>query len=165
MGRGNPLIDVTGQRFGRLVVLERGENYVRPGGGRGTARWICLCDCGSKTLVHGKLLRSGRTSSCGCHRRDLAISIGRANRRQVVSYASVHRRVKEERGPARMHPCVDCGETAKEWSYYHADPDELTHRVERRGRVDQWGYSLKAEHYFPRCKPCHNRLDQAHANG
>lgn len=61
MGR---LIDLTGQRFGRLVVMERAEN-------KGNAvTWLCKCDCGAETLVSGKDLRRGHTQSCGCFHRE-----------------------------------------------------------------------------------------------
>jgi hypothetical protein len=54
-------IDLTGQRFGRLVVLEdagRAKN--------GRCKWLCLCDCGSKTVVIADNLKQGHTKSCGC---------------------------------------------------------------------------------------------------
>lgn len=60
------LIDLTGQRFGRLVVLERVENK-----GCGAPRWLCRCDCKKKVVVNGSNLRSGRTKSCGCLKREL----------------------------------------------------------------------------------------------
>ena len=57
-------IDLTGQRFGRLVVVEEGEprrykNSVH-------ARWNCKCDCGGESLVDSQALRKGLTKSCGC---------------------------------------------------------------------------------------------------
>lgn len=55
-----------GQRFGRLVVLK-----LAPRKGRG-ARWVCLCDCGKKTIVHARSLPNGTTTSCGCYARELA---------------------------------------------------------------------------------------------
>lgn len=58
-------IDLTGQRFGRLTVIERAENYVSPKG-RQAARWTCRCDCGGITTVVGGDLRYGKTKSCGC---------------------------------------------------------------------------------------------------
>lgn len=58
-------IDLTGQRFGRLVVVERGENYVSPQGVK-FARWKCKCECGNETTVLGLSLRQGKTQSCGC---------------------------------------------------------------------------------------------------
>lgn len=55
------LIDETGNRYGQLTVLERGENS-----GTGEAQWICACDCGMTSIVRGYNLRQGRTNSCGC---------------------------------------------------------------------------------------------------
>lgn len=55
------LFDLTGQRFGRLLVLERGENSRR-----GVARWVCRCDCGGTSIVQRDNLRGGHTTSCGC---------------------------------------------------------------------------------------------------
>lgn len=53
--------DLSGQRFGRLVVLYRcsdGKHY----------KYKCLCDCGNETEVAADHLRSGHTTSCGCER-------------------------------------------------------------------------------------------------
>lgn len=58
--------DLTGQRFGRLTVLE-----ALPGDRR--TRWRCICDCGQETVVgSGHHLTSGNTKSCGCLHRDTA---------------------------------------------------------------------------------------------
>lgn len=59
MGR---LIDLTGQRFGRLVAIERVESR----GKNRAAVWRCRCDCGKETFVRSDSLRSGMTMSCGC---------------------------------------------------------------------------------------------------
>lgn len=56
----NELIDLVGQRFGRLTVIERAENN------NGTAQWLCKCDCGNTKIVRGTYLRNGNTRSCGC---------------------------------------------------------------------------------------------------
>lgn len=60
-------VDLTGERFGRLTVIRRGENYVSPKGYVGV-NWICECDCGRTTLVRGCNLKSGASISCGCER-------------------------------------------------------------------------------------------------
>lgn len=52
--------DIKGQRFGRLVVLERADSR------RGEAYWLCGCDCGEPATIRGTNLRSGTTQSCGC---------------------------------------------------------------------------------------------------
>jgi hypothetical protein len=56
-------VDCRGQRFGRLVVVERAEV---PRGRRRQAWWRCRCDCGNTTVVLGQRLRNGHTTSCGC---------------------------------------------------------------------------------------------------
>ena len=65
------LIDLTGQRFGRLTVIERAEDYVSPKGKR-HPRWLCHCDCGNTVSVYGEFLRDGRIKSCGCLMREIA---------------------------------------------------------------------------------------------
>lgn len=53
--------DLTGRRFGRLVVLnEEGRNSW------GEAMWHCRCDCGNEIITAGRYLRNGDTRSCGC---------------------------------------------------------------------------------------------------
>lgn len=59
------LIDLTGQRFGRLVVMERA-------GVKRRAAWLCKCDCGKTKVVDGRELRNGRTRSCGCLLKEVA---------------------------------------------------------------------------------------------
>lgn len=55
------LIDLTGKRFGLLVVRARSpDKAVR-------VKWICICDCGNETVVEGQHLRNGATTSCGCY--------------------------------------------------------------------------------------------------
>lgn len=55
------LIDITGKRFGRYVVLRfAGKNK------HNQSTWLCRCDCGREKVVQGLALKSGRTKSCGC---------------------------------------------------------------------------------------------------
>lgn len=53
--------DYTGQRFGKLLVLERAS-----AGKNGAVRWKCRCDCGKECDVLAASLRSGKRTSCGC---------------------------------------------------------------------------------------------------
>lgn len=56
------LIDHTGKKFSRLLVLERaGKNNLKK------VLWKCLCDCGNSTVLAAGLLTSGNTTSCGCY--------------------------------------------------------------------------------------------------
>ena len=55
-------IDLTGQKFGRLLVLQRDFNKLRSQG----VYWKCLCDCGNIISVIAHSLKEGNTQSCGC---------------------------------------------------------------------------------------------------
>lgn len=56
-------IDLTGKRFGRLVVLEQAGKT-----DRGAYLWLCQCDCGNTTVTKSGNLISGHTKGCGCLR-------------------------------------------------------------------------------------------------
>ena len=58
-------IDLTGQRFGMLTVIERVDDYVSPSGAK-SPRWRCICDCGNEKIVLSQHLRAGGVVSCGC---------------------------------------------------------------------------------------------------
>lgn len=58
---------MTGQRFGRLVVLEIAKPKIKKNGGIITM-WKCQCDCGKIKNISGLDLRKGYTTSCGCYR-------------------------------------------------------------------------------------------------
>ena len=59
------LKDLTGQKFGRLTVIERAENDKN-----GRARWKCICDCGNEIIVASYNLIKTITRSCGCLSKD-----------------------------------------------------------------------------------------------
>lgn len=57
-------LDITNQKFGRLIVISRGPNTKEK-----ATQWVCLCACGAAKVVRGASLRSGNTQSCGCLQR------------------------------------------------------------------------------------------------
>ena len=58
---GTNLLDLSGQRFGRLTVLRRTDRHMGH-----SVIWECLCDCGNTAYVASTNLRKGYTKSCGC---------------------------------------------------------------------------------------------------
>lgn len=61
-------IDLTGQRFGKWIVLERVEKYL----------WRCLCDCGTIETRGRRGLTLGTATRCKpCHRADRGRAIGK----------------------------------------------------------------------------------------
>lgn len=78
-------IDLTGQRFGRLTVIERAcpENKRR-------VYWVCRCDCGNYSVVAGDGLKSGGTKSCGCLEKENLERIGKMSK-HGMSKSKLHR--------------------------------------------------------------------------
>lgn len=62
-----PKRDLTGQRFGRVLV----QKFVGPIYGRHPG-WQCICDCGHVWVTDGYALLKGSTRSCGCLQREVA---------------------------------------------------------------------------------------------
>ena len=92
-------IDLSGQRFGRLTVIERDSG----------STWRCLCDCGNEHFAASGSLRNGNVKSCGCLRRELA-----RDRRKSVDLSGqrfgkllvLHQLDREEfRGKGKFYRC------------------------------------------------------------
>lgn len=62
------LVNLTGKRFGRLVVLRLEET--RGNKHSTNAVWLCQCDCGREKLAYSMNLQRGNTTSCGCYSRE-----------------------------------------------------------------------------------------------
>ena len=67
-GHAHNFVDLTGQRFGRLVVADYAGNTDDR-----LSIWICRCDCGEVFTALGSNLKRGATKSCGCLRRDIML--------------------------------------------------------------------------------------------
>ena len=119
-------IDITGRRFGKLVVLERaGRNKHKK------TLWKCLCDCGEFTVTTGEALRSRTTKSCGClHEAHLArmSSIGKQNKRHGDSFSRLYN--------------IWAGMKTR---CFNSD-DDAFHRYGGRGITvcDEWRYSFES---------------------
>lgn len=112
----NTLKDLTGQKFGLLTVVGRGEDYVSPKGNR-RPRWICQCECGGVALCQGGNLKSGKVRSCGCLQKKLARrrAISAPNRKIDITgerfgRLTAIRPVRSESNEGVIWLCVcDCG--------------------------------------------------------
>jgi hypothetical protein len=88
---GTKRLDLTGMRFGRLVAQTFIVNKT-------STKWTCMCDCGKIVCPRSSDLRSGRTQSCGCLRRDRRIGVPGANR--LRPYEAIFNRI----GKAHKYP-------------------------------------------------------------
>lgn len=90
-------IDLTGQRFGGLVVIKKIN----------TSRWQCVCDCGNIVEEFSSYLTNGRHRSCGCH--NVKSLVGKR-----FGYLTVEERVSSYVSPngtktVRWKCLCDCG--------------------------------------------------------
>ena len=106
-------IDLTGQRFGYLVVLseikERKNKQIQ---------WLCKCDCGNQLPVLGASLRSGNTKSCGCLNNEVRAKNGRNNKIDLTGkkfgYLTVIKDSGERKGSSVLWLCqCKCGNKVK----------------------------------------------------
>lgn len=95
-------IDITGQRFGALVVQAfAGRDS------RGRHIWECACTCGSATFARADHIKAGRVRSCGCVRDALAGSYtlvhgataGRQRTPEYRIWKGMRERCRNVRGP------------------------------------------------------------------
>lgn len=149
---GTPLVDLTGQQFGRLIAVRETDRTGRNGKDR---RWICLCECGAETVVRHGHLTSGHSRSCGCLQRESRHKL----RTETPGYGAMHGRVRSQRGSAETYRCVECAGPAKTWAYDHSDPNEIAHGVNAGAGVYVIYFSRDVGRYQPMCVPCHKVMD------
>lgn len=67
--------DLSGKRFGRLLVLNRfyGDKKYKE------SQWCCLCDCGKNHIAVKSVLKNGNTKSCGCLAQECRINLNCKN--------------------------------------------------------------------------------------
>lgn len=93
-------LDITGQRYGRLVAISREPS------GRHT-KWRFRCDCGNETSIYLDAVRAGRSTSCGCFRTDLirerslthGHKVGRKTSRTLKAYQHAKSRCENPNDP------------------------------------------------------------------
>jgi hypothetical protein len=93
-------IDLTNQRFGRLIVLRQN------GRSKGNSvLWLCQCDCGKQRTVASPDLRSNHTRSCGCLNIDqlksnpIGVRHGKYNSPEYLSWKSMLARCRNPNSP------------------------------------------------------------------
>lgn len=94
-------LNLLGQRFGRLTVIEQAAS--RKLSPRHTVTmWVCKCDCGNLITTRSDSLRSGRTQSCGCFREERILSNkrihGMSKERLYVTWANMKKRCFNPKG-------------------------------------------------------------------
>ena len=138
-------IDLTGQTFGRLTVLER---VVR---NKHYATWLCKCSCGKNKVVRSCHLRSGVVVSCGCYQKEIASKTkkthGETKTRLYNIWHGMKRRCYKEydefyhlyggRGISVCDEWKNSFESFRDWALEHGYSDKLSiDRIDVNGNYE-----------------------------
>lgn len=114
-------LDLTGQRFGRLVALQDTGKRMEPSH---LHIWLCKCDCGNYTEVNVGDLRNGTTKSCGCWRKERAGNLNRTHggrhERLYLVWMDMRRRCRDKKDVQYMNYGGRGIKVCDEWSDYAA---------------------------------------------
>jgi len=88
--------DLTGQKFGRLIVIS-----IQPRNNkREKIKWICNCDCGNKNInIRGSDLITGKIQSCGCLRIESITKHGKYNTKLYKVFQNMKSRCLNKNNP------------------------------------------------------------------
>lgn len=130
------LIDMTGERFGKLTVLERSPDVGN--GKKPCVKWVCKCDCGNIVVASGSGLRSGHHKTCGRCRKTHP-----EDHRLYECWFNMKRRCKEPTnkrwscyGGKGIKICSEWNdfEVFKKWAIENGYQDDLTiDRIDNNG--------------------------------
>lgn len=105
--RGNISMDIKGQRFGRLVTLEKMPRGTK----KDRTSWLCQCDCGNTLVVTTHQLCQGKTKSCGCisteRRKNSAVDISGKTFGRLTAICPTEKR--DKKGSIFWHCHCECG--------------------------------------------------------
>ena len=127
-------INLAGQRFGRLVVIDRATEM--PG-----VWWYCICDCGKRKKIRSSQLRYGSVKSCGCLRDEMRAehnkprhgdtgtrlySIWRGMKKRCYQPTSAGYKNYGGRGITVCDEWISSYESFRDWALANGYTDELT---------------------------------------
>jgi hypothetical protein len=122
--------DLTGVRFGKLLVIERAPDKTT--GSKPKSMWRCRCDCGKEVIVWSSALTQGTTVSCGCKKRKHGYS---HRERLYDTWLNMKRRCKdpnnkryEQYGGRGISVCEEWNDYSnfRSWALSSGYSDDLT---------------------------------------
>lgn len=146
--------DLTGRRFGRLVVLGPVGRYIDRSGRSGNLQWLCQCDCapGKTTVVLSNNLKRC-TTSCGCRREEVKRDVwknvfvhGGSYRSEYTSWSKIKRRCLVPEDPAYRYygarGITMCARWRDSFENFYADmgpkptPKHSVERIDNNGNYE-----------------------------
>lgn len=137
--------DLTGQRFGRLTVLEFVPNE------SSYSYWLCKCDCGNTKIIESYNLRSGHTTSCGCFHSERTSKVHKTHGGTDSRLFRIYRKMKDRclnpnsnrykiyggRGIKICEEWLNDFIVFRDWSLSHGYTDDLSiDRIDSNGNYE-----------------------------
>lgn len=122
-------VDLTGQKFGKLRVIEKVKI------GYGKYKWRCVCDCGKEHFVRTYHLVHGNVKSCGCEHFKACVTHGMTYSRLYYIWSAMKARCSNPKtenypryGGRGISVCNEWRqfERFRDWAYSNGYTDELT---------------------------------------
>ena len=155
-------IDLTGQKFGRLVVIKRAANTKN-----NCAHWLCKCDCGNEKVILSSSLIQGNTKSCGCLAKESSkkrmtemrnpdkLSKGEAEFNRI--YAYLKRNAKRRDLTFRLTKDEVGNLTSRNCHYCNSPPEQRYTKARANGGYKRNGidrYDNDVGYIIENCVPC-----------
>lgn len=159
--------DLTGQKFGKLTVLENTTKRDN----NGVILWYCICDCGKYIETRSYCLTRGHTKSCGCFNRQRSkeANTGKSPKNKLTKgtssfntlYRSYKRNAfqrgydfnlsKEDFRELTSQNCHYCGKSpAQEFSVPNCNGRYIYNGLDRSDNSKSYTY----DNVLPCCKHC-----------
>lgn len=126
--------DITGYRFGRLVILREDVGNTKSG-----RHWMCQCDCGRTSVASTENLNRGHTRSCGCLWSETLTTHGKSTTPEYVAWANMIQRCNNPANPNFKYygdrGVTVCAPWVDSFDNFYADMGErpgTDHSIERR---------------------------------
>jgi len=157
-----PLTDLTGHRFGRLTVLERG------GYSGERVLWVCLCDCAGLIETSGDSLKAGTAKSCGCLKLEPSANrahgcSGKAKTRTYEIWCGMHARCRPGNKASRYYSergIKVCARWAK-FENFLADMGEAPEGLTLDREKNAKGYTPSNCRWTTRAEQARNRSNKS----
>ena len=128
------IIDLTGQRFERLVVTGRAPNKSEKDT---NARWHCKCDCGRMCIAYGQDLRREKFKSCGCLNAERIYKHGQSRTKAYRTWITLRQRCENQKNVSYPKYGGDGVVVCERWKVYEnfysdmGDAPSIKHTIDR----------------------------------
>lgn len=128
------IIDLTGQRFSRLVVVGRAPNKSEKDT---NARWHCRCDCGRMCIAYGQDLRREKFKSCGCLNAERIYKHGQSRTKEYRTWLTMRQRCENPNNGAYGQYGGAGVTVCERWMSYEAFREDMGPAPSLRHTIDR----------------------------